>query len=1105
LQKGRFGGLFAFRCAGIYNHLNVPDPDSPLMQVLRRFFNIKPGEGRPVLTLTLYYFFIMAASITGRSVSNGLFFARVDNAESIFPLMLIPVTIVATLTVSAYSRLARRINLVTLLITTGAFFAATLVALRLFIDNDAALILLYIWMEVINIILFFQFYIFAGTIFDTRQAKRVFGTLGVGGALAGILSGVVLRPITNRFGSETVVLLTVTFIVLSLGTIWLARVYMRKTTASAASDDKDQPIKLNTYLKTLAIVLAATILVATTVDYQYKLLAKRAISSADELTAFYGEISAIVGVLQVVLRLFFVSRLLTRFGILAGLITLPLAIGLGSLGVLLAPILLSATILKGADQSLRFTLNETSMELLWVPIPAQRKLAIKPFINGTVPSVMQGVTGIVIFALVSLFPQSDVAVLSVLVLGVVALWIPLTLQLRRGYVAELMSSIQQRALELEDLNLDETDATIVATIDRSLQSKEEIEQAFTLGLIEKLPLTPWSRTLQGLFQNGSYPIRQKLLEIAADYPDIISSDELRQLIEGEPHSLTDEAIIAAGKRNLLDVLPLLEKHLTSTMPEVKAAAARAILTMQQGSIEQAQDTLRAMLDGANAAENATALSTLSALPTTVASSVVHESVLRDMLNNQSTRARRVVLEMVINPGYWAKEKPADNETIVSIAYNLRKPSTQPLAEQVLKNYPDEHVVEVLGALLRDKGTQLPLRAGIIGSLRQYPTPAVVMTILQHMDLTHQAVFTAAVDSLLAIARDHPHDAETLKTLHEQLAQVARAIYSAYGLLDQITTDEPLLEEIIRDRIELLLPVLLKLSIMDVPHTQIESIIENLRPPQASTIANVLEILDNVLSRSEREIIIPLFEGRPVTELARLAQRHFPDLAPSLAQSVSGYILSTNPWHSLVGLDFALRNHEDALLQSLNWSRVPDFPANRELVSRYLLANGSGLREKIPQARFPSHYWRDDMYSTLEKTILLKGVVLFKDIDAREIYHIAQITEEEHFKPGQPLFSEGDSGESLYIVVAGRVRIHKGNQELAVFDKGETLGEMALFDSLPRSASATALEETAVLKIAGDKFYELMATRMEIMQGIVKTLSLRLRHATQQVTELMTQH
>jgi len=57
-----------------------------------------------------------------------------------------------------------------------------------------------------------------------------------------------------------------------------------------------------------------------------------------------------------------------------------------------------------------------------------------------------------------------------------------------------------------------------------------------------------------------------------------------------------------------------------------------------------------------------------------------------------------------------------------------------------------------------------------------------------------------------------------------------------------------------------------------------------------------------------------------------------------------------------------------------------------------------------------------------------------------------------------------------------------------------MGEMALLDQEPRSASATAREETVLLRINGEDFYDLLASRMEIMQGIVKVLTRRLRKA-----------
>ena len=82
-----------------------------------------------------------------------------------------------------------------------------------------------------------------------------------------------------------------------------------------------------------------------------------------------------------------------------------------------------------------------------------------------------------------------------------------------------------------------------------------------------------------------------------------------------------------------------------------------------------------------------------------------------------------------------------------------------------------------------------------------------------------------------------------------------------------------------------------------------------------------------------------------------------------------------------------------------------------------------------------------------------------------------------------------------------MRVHTGEHTLAIFNKGESLGEMAVFDQLPRSATATAIEDTSLLQIEREAFMEVMATRTEIMQAIVRTLSLRIRAANEQVQEM----
>ena len=134
----------------------------------------------------------------------------------------------------------------------------------------------------------------------------------------------------------------------------------------------------------------------------------------------------------------------------------------------------------------------------------------------------------------------------------------------------------------------------------------------------------------------------------------------------------------------------------------------------------------------------------------------------------------------------------------------------------------------------------------------------------------------------------------------------------------------------------------------------------------------------------------------------------------------------------------------------------------------------------------------DMYSILEKTIILKSVDLFKNIPGDVLTRIAQIAEEIHHSDESLMFSEGDYGDSMYIVVDGNVRIHKGDHHIVTLGKSTVLGDMALLDQEPRSADATAESETTLFKIAQDGFYELMAGNSEIMQQIIKMLSGRLR-------------
>ncbi len=133
-----------------------------------------------------------------------------------------------------------------------------------------------------------------------------------------------------------------------------------------------------------------------------------------------------------------------------------------------------------------------------------------------------------------------------------------------------------------------------------------------------------------------------------------------------------------------------------------------------------------------------------------------------------------------------------------------------------------------------------------------------------------------------------------------------------------------------------------------------------------------------------------------------------------------------------------------------------------------------------------------MLSTIEKLLFLKEIELFQSLSHEDLAQVAQIALEIEIEAGEVIIVEGDIGDALFLLLDGKVRVHKGDQTLTTLGEKEPIGEMGILDSAPRSASVTAMVDLRMLKIERDDFHELMADRLEIAQGIIKVLLTRLR-------------
>ncbi len=136
-----------------------------------------------------------------------------------------------------------------------------------------------------------------------------------------------------------------------------------------------------------------------------------------------------------------------------------------------------------------------------------------------------------------------------------------------------------------------------------------------------------------------------------------------------------------------------------------------------------------------------------------------------------------------------------------------------------------------------------------------------------------------------------------------------------------------------------------------------------------------------------------------------------------------------------------------------------------------------------------------MLSTVEKVLFLKSIDLFSQIPGEDLAQVAQVSTEEAREPGEEIFAEGEAGDALYLVLDGKVRIHRSDRVIAELGERECFGEMAILDPAPRMATVTAINDTSLLKISREDFQEIILEKPEIAMGIIKVLTRRLRNAT----------
>lgn len=1072
--------------------------------------------------LALYAFYVAA---------NALFLAE-------FGAQMIPYVYIAAAALIAsmgviWSRMQARVSFNALLTGTLGLLMATVLALRLGLTLTSAAWLVFavmVWLRLLWVMGNLVLFALAGRLFSVRQGKRLFPLISAAAVLAIILAGLTTSPLIALVGTANLLLVSgvALAIALVLLVITLAKLRDQLASAEPAPVATTGPARRRwtSLIKTPFVALIVIYTIMSTLgtyvlDFAFVSEAATNYAEADDLARFFGSYIGLSTLTNLLFLALIAGRILSRFGVKGGVLANPLLVGAGAV-VVAGATLISApaglifglvVMTKLFDEVMTTAMTNTSVRVLYQPLAADQRLSIQGAVEGIVGPLALGASGVLLLLLMAAGNISLMQTISLL-LVVLSGWIMAAVLLGRSYPDALRRALSKRTLGGGSLSLD--DGSSIAVLEQRLQSPRPGDLLFALEMLDQADYVSLNEVLTGLLDHPAAAVRQVSLEkigsrgFVSAFPAVAE----RLKVENDPAiraaavstlctlggpatveqvapCLTDpeaqvrlaamSGLFASGDsaviRMIAGQLSELEK---SPNPEDRAFAARAF--GDSGGERSIQPLMKLIGDEDPKVYKAALLA---------AGKVNNPQLWPLIVEALGDASRRAMARQALEAGGRsvlpfigrALVQPAHNQEVLLALYDLCGKIKGEEASQLLKNglerhdrQVDGHVLQALNACgYRADTSERPALEQAIGTeIKGFTRTLNISEMLKDQDNDSLAPLLAALK--LEMERTRSRVLLRLSFLFDAgtILNAGRALQS--GLKDQI--------------------------------------------------AYAIEALDVLLPRNLKGAVMPLFAPMSDRErLQQLGKQHPQEPAPlesHLAAIVEQKALWSSAWPRACAL-YAIAGMPDPILeQVIKTGLVDPDPLVRETavwaLSRRPSAAYSERLEVLRNetnagvARLARQMASEDrpqqgdlkMLLTIEKVLVLKSVNIFSSTAEDTLVDVAAVLEEVEVTAGEAIFKKGDLGDSLYIIVEGRVRVHDGDRTLNTLGAREVFGEMAVLDAAPRVASVTAIEDAVLLRLDQAPFYELMENRIEIVRGILQVLTGYVRDRVQDVTALEAQ-
>ena len=1046
--------------------------------------NIRPGEERNVFLMLAQYFFMGAAMLFVQSASLALFFTAWD--ATAMPYIYLGIAIIVSSITAIFLKISARTSLARFLILSVLFVLLGSIALRVglaFTNSKWLLLALPIWSQTLVNITVTAFWTLAGNIFDVRQGKRIFGLMNAGSWLAYVVMGPFTTPLVNLLGTENLYLVIAACLLIAF---FLQQAIIRATpgtqTTPELAEDQTHQTSIPQLFRIRYIALIFALITIWRVSYFIldNIFYDRAAlqyPSADEMAGFIGGFFALVGLLGFITDMFLTGRIISRFGLRAGLLATPTLTllcmaALAATGILnpqMTSVLFWLAVAgKFTNEGLGFSLDQTADNLLYQPIHERIRARAQTVTEGIIQPLAIGLAG----GLLLLFNTTlkfNAIQLTYIYLVSAVIWIILCMALIRAYPIALTEALHKR--RFGDKGIPLNDAGSIQVVRNALRSTHVTEVLYALDLLEKSESATFIDDL-------AEQVRSPLPEVRRDVINRIERLKLSILLR--------------------DIQIQLRKE---TDPSVRETASRALIVLGADS-----STALNLLVQEDAATQRGAMIGALSLSIASTSTAAHERLVELAKSNgdQNRKDAAALIMEAANPFLWdvllpllmdddlnvrksalrAAAKIQHAEIYPSVIQALGSPQTRSLAFNALVGGGNAALPSIIAAL-KDAALHRHIHLRLIRACSHIKGEAAIQVLESLIHHTNVGIRSRTLTALHD-CRYKP-EGESILLVNEQITAESRRAAWLLGALHDLgksTKAEVLSRAASHDLDETIQRLFYLFEFVYEPHP-IQRAQNAIQRRDANRRSYAIEVLDTTLSKNHKKVFIPLLEDfAPKEKLEKMGSEYKQTFLPPAGRVMdilNNPLARENPWLVATAIEFA-----DGMGISLD-NQAMDVLAssNESLLSRMVMQK---RKEKT-------------MLSTVERVIILKSLSMFEKTPDEALAELADLLHELIVQTGDEIIREGEIGDSLYIIVDGKVEVVDDNRVLNQLGARAVFGELSMLDSSPRTATIRAIEETSLLRLDQTSFYEIMSDYVEVAMGTIQLLTRNLRARTGDVMEL----